>query len=112
MRRAKLRVCSRPGCPTLVPGGGLCPADRADAERQRATPAERGYDAAHRAERKRWLPIVQAGGVLCSRCGHRIQPGSDWDLGHTDDRTAWTGPEHAACNRADGARRGNAHRIG
>lgn len=70
----------------------------------------RGYGAAHKAERKRLEPIVARGGVTCAKCGQLIEPGEPWDLGHTDDRTGWTGPEHRDCNRADGARRGNARR--
>jgi hypothetical protein len=32
-------------------------------------------------------------------------------LGHNDDRTAYTGLEHASCNLRDGAKRGNAMRA-
>ena len=75
---------------------------------------ERGYGAEHRAERERWRPTVEAGQAMChaTRClieedaGTRsIQPTAKWDLGHTPDRSAWTGPEHERCNRADGGRR-------
>jgi hypothetical protein len=38
--------------------------------------------------------------VLCARCGERIEPGSDWDLGHVDGSAEYAGPEHQACNRA------------
>lgn len=77
---------------------------------------ERGYGVAHTAERQRWAPHVTAGHVPCHarRCleaedgrGRTIRPGTPWDLGHTPDRTAWTGPEHRRCNRSEGARRGN-----
>lgn len=74
----------------------------------------RGYDAKHKAERERWRPTVDAGQAMChaTRClveedsGTRaIRPGATWHLGHTPDRTAWTGPEHERCNTSDGARR-------
>lgn len=72
------------------------------------TTTERDYGADHQAERERWRPHVEAGTVDChaKRCLHRtrlIRPGTPWDLGHTDDRTTWTGPEHATCNRTAGA---------
>lgn len=65
---------------------------------------ERGYGNAHQALRRRWAPKVKRGEVDCARCGKLIQPGTPWDLGHDDeDRTIWTGPEHAKCNRATAA---------
>jgi hypothetical protein len=72
-----------------------------------ASTTARGYGTDHQRERQRWAPYVNAGQVRCARCGQPIQPGTAWDLGHSTDRTTWTGPEHARCNRADGARRGN-----
>ena len=76
---------------------------------------ERGYNADHVRLRQQWAPIVAAGRASChaGRClyGNRwIPPGTPWDLGHNVERTAWTGPEHARCNRAEGAARGNRHR--
>jgi hypothetical protein len=62
---------------------------------------ERGYGAAHERLRRHWAPIVAAGNVDCWRCGQRINPDDDWDLGHDDhDRTQYRGPEHVSCNRA------------
>ncbi|MFQ6170381.1 hypothetical protein ACK8HX_02140 [Oryzobacter sp. R7] len=60
---------------------------------------KRVYGRQHRALRAEWDPIVQTGGVSCARCGKRIRPGSKWELGHTDDWTAYSGPEHRRCNR-------------
>lgn len=70
----------------------------------------RGYGAEHQALRTRWQPIVDAGQANChaTQCLMPIRwimPGTPWDLGHTEDRTAYTGPEHQRCNRADGGRR-------
>lgn len=83
---------------------------------KRARPARsgsttrRGYGTEHQAERRRWTPLVNAGQIRCARCGQPIIPGTPWDLGHNDTRTTWTGPEHARCNRAAGARKGNRKR--
>lgn len=70
-----------------------------------------GYGYQHQLMRRRWAPIVNAGGVICTRygdpqfpaCPGLIRPGTPWELGH-DDRTkaAYTGPEHRACNRRAG----------
>lgn len=68
--------------------------------------AARGYGSAHQQERERWVPRVDAGGVDCARCSEPIEPGRPWDLGHNDDRTGWTGPEHRVCNRRAGGANG------
>ncbi len=72
------------------------------------TTTERGYDTRHQAERERWRPTVEAGHASCARCNEPIAPDQPWDLGHTDDRTGWTGPECVPCNRAAGGRNGAA----
>lgn len=50
--------------------------------------------------------------VICPRCLRPITPGQAWDIGHTHDvhthpHLMWDitqmHPEHASCNRADGA---------
>jgi hypothetical protein len=74
-------------------------------DQARGTRQARGYDTAHQLERDRWTPQVNTGTITCARCGQPIRPGQRWQLGHTDDRTAWTGPEHGACNEAAGGRR-------
>lgn len=58
------------------------------------------YGRAHRRHRAAVAPQVEAGGVLCARCGQPIVPGEPWDLGHVDGRDDYAGPEHRACNRA------------
>ena len=66
----------------------------------------RGYGERHRALRARFEPAVAAGLARCVRCGEPIGPGEPWDLGHMDDdRSRWSGPEHASCNRSSAGRR-------
>lgn len=77
--------------------------------------SERGYGAQHAALRRSWAHVVKEGRAFCAArtClepTRWIRPGTPWDLGHTPDRTAYTGPEHPRCNRSEGARRGNAKR--
>lgn len=72
------------------------------------TTRQRGYGQHHRNIRKQWEPKVAAGKVDCWRCGERIHPGADWDLGHSDDRTRYMGPEHPHCNRATAGRKARA----
>jgi hypothetical protein len=66
------------------------------------------YAGPHQAIRRVLLP--DAYGKPCPRCGLPMLPGQDLDLGHTDDRAAYSGMEHARCNRQAGARLGNARR--
>lgn len=76
----------------------------------RGTTTQRGYGSTHQAERRRRLATWRPG-QPCVRCGLPMYgPASMIDLGHTPDRTAWTGLEHRHCNRGEGARRGNQQR--
>jgi hypothetical protein len=73
--------------------------------------SERGYGGNHQTLRAKWEPIVRAGGVMCARQGPKcigkpLDPDQPWDLGHTDDRTAYTGPECVPCNRGAGGANG------
>lgn len=77
----------------------------------------RGYGKDHEAQRKAWAPKVARGearchAITCLEPTRAITPGSEWHMGHTPDRTRWTGPEHARCNVIDGAKRGAAARAG
>lgn len=83
----------------------MCPTHTRQHEQQRGSSTARGYGQAHRNLRQHWRPIVEAGTVSCARCHQPITPEQPWDLGHDDhDRTSYTGPEHARCNRATAGR--------
>lgn len=96
------KVCRTPGCPTIIDSTayrGLCPPCARAWDQARGTRAERGYDAAFSAARAKAKALVNAGGVLCWRCGKPIQPGSTFHFGHDDDdRSIIRGPEHPTCN--------------
>jgi hypothetical protein len=66
------------------------------------------YSGPHQAIRRALLP--DAYGRPCPRCGLPMLPGQALDLDHTDDRAGYLGCSHAKCNRAAGARKGNALR--
>lgn len=73
---------------------------RRPAVARKRTTAERGYGPDHKAERKRWEPVVRSGRAICWRCNRPIPPSGPWDLGHDDvDRSKYMGPEHVGCNR-------------
>lgn len=92
-------VCSTPGCPTLVRKSGQCTTHARHADDVRGSRHQRGYTYQHTRLRASWAHRVATGQVNCAKCGHLIAPDTPWDLGHTDDRTQWTGPEHQLCNR-------------
>lgn len=98
-----MRVCSVPGCGTLVQKAGKCPAHRRQYEQARGTRQQRGYGSEHDRLRAAWQAILDTGKpIICWRpgCGKRIDP-KTWDLGHDDhDRTIYRGPECIGCNRA------------
>jgi hypothetical protein len=78
----------------------------------RRTTKQRGYSGQHQKLHAQWKPAVDAGQVnchatICVKPTRRIQPGTPWHLGHTTDRTSWTGPEHEQCSIADRNRRYN-----
>lgn len=64
---------------------------------------ERGYGHSHQTLRAALLP--EAYGQPCPRCGQTMTPDQQLDLGHTEDRTGYTGIEHATCNRGAGGRK-------
>jgi hypothetical protein len=70
--------------------------------------SQRGYGYNHQALRRALLP--HAYGQPCPKCGETMRPGQPLDLGHNDDRTGYTGMEHASCNRRAGARKRNRFR--
>ncbi|MFF1281063.1 holin [Streptomyces sp. NPDC058299] len=67
-RRRALTVCSVPGCPALTPAG-RCPEHRAEADRQRGSARQRGYDSEH--ERRFRQPVLQRDlRCVCTAYGH------------------------------------------
>jgi hypothetical protein len=99
-----MRRCAWANCPQLVPlGTRYCKQHIAANERRRGSATRRGYGKAHQMERARWQHLLAQGAQpVCKRCGQIVKPDQAWDLGHSDDRTRWTGPEHAHCNRSAG----------
>jgi hypothetical protein len=66
----------------------------------------------HRTIRKAYQQRMDEGKVYrCWRCRRVLDPNA-WDLGHDDnDPNLYRGPECRPCNRAAGARKGNATRA-
>ena len=83
-----------------------------------ANTTARGYGHRHQTEKRRLNPTIEQYGAICCAkiClmpSRHIPPGTrpwQWHLGHNEDRTAWTGPEHPKCNLTEGAVRGNHQR--
>jgi hypothetical protein len=99
-----MKVCIEPGCAQLQ-HETRCAAHRRGREQARGSRQDRGYDAEHDAERRRWAPLVATGAVKCWRCRLHIAADAPWDLGHDDaDRSRHRGPEHVRCNRSTAGR--------
>lgn len=114
-----MRVCPCTGCPAHerscpeLTNGGRCPRCAGQYEIKRGRRQARGYTSQHDRLRERWRPKVEACTVhchatVCIESARLILPGQSWDLGHTEDRTGWTGPEHASCNRSAGGKASHA----
>ncbi len=74
---------------------------------RRPSRVERGYDQHHVALRSHFARELEAGKTFtCAKCCKPVAHGDAWDLGHSEDRRTYTGPEHAACNRSHGGKRG------
>lgn len=84
-------------------------------KRWRGTTTQRGYGSEHAKRRAaliaRWRP-----GDPCARCGQPMWHLQRWShgrliaaihLGHTADRSGYTGLEHDTCNESEAATRGN-----
>lgn len=91
-----MSVCRVPGCPRRQ-HAKLCTEHAKQSEAARGSRQARGYDAAHDKERSR---ISRTGieNYRCARCGEQFDKGDPFQLGHTDDRRTWSGPEHIRCN--------------
>ena len=105
-----LRRCAWHNCPQLVKQGTrFCAIHTHAYERQRGSSTARGYDAAHRHLRRAWEARLATGEThTCAKCGQPVTAADQWDLGHTDNRQSWTGPEHRSCNRKDGQHKATA----
>lgn len=105
-----LRRCAWHNCPQLVPQGQrFCHVHAHAYNQRRGSSTARGYDAAHRHLRRAWEARLATGEThTCAKCGQPVTAADQWDLGHTDDRQSWTGPEHRSCNRQDGQRKATA----
>jgi hypothetical protein len=87
------RGCGRPGTQHC----DVC-------KRKRGTTSERGYGGEHQRARRGWAELIAMGTVRCRRCGELISHRDYWDLGHHEDRSAASEPEHRTCNRATNRR--------
>lgn len=110
-----MRVCCRPGCPTLIPAGtriGKCPPCARKADKANAEAAGRVYGPEHRKIRAEIVSRMLAGEtVSCWRCGDPIDSPDDMHLGHDDnDRSITRGPEHRRCNLSAAGRIGGSMR--
>ena len=101
------RRCPGPRCPRILTNGErYCDVHAREYEVRRGSPTQRGYDAAHVQLRASWQSRIDSGErVTCATCP-TVLTGRGWHLGHTDDRTAYLGPQCVSCNDGEAGRRG------
>jgi len=94
-------------CPTLVPADaykGMCPNCARATDQARGSRTERGYGADHQAQRAAIADDIKAGNLIhCVTCSRVLD--LTFHLGHTDQRTAWIGPQCPHCNDSDAGKR-------
>lgn len=97
----------RRACPRILTRGErYCTEHAREYEAKRGTRAARGYGAEHARLRARVQDRIDDGQtVRCVTCNVQLH-GRAWDLGHTEDRAAYRGPQCQPCNRSDGGSRG------
>ena len=107
------RRCPGQWCPKVLTNSErYCPTHAREYEAKRGTSARRGYGADHQARRSAIVDRMNAGETIrCIDCGIELMP-STLDLGHTDDRAGYRGPQCQACNRSQGGREGRARQTG
>lgn len=69
----------------------------------------------HQQARAHYAQVIRRGEgwcvePVCLLPTRHIAPGTAWDVCHDPSARIITGPGHAKCNRAEGAKRGNAMR--
>ena len=90
-------------CGTLA-HGSRCPPCQRLRNRVRGTTTQRGYSSDHQRRRAQLLATYSYSDP-CAKCGQPLGSNAALlDLGHTADRTGWTGLEHRSCNRATARR--------
>jgi hypothetical protein len=109
VRMRDYRRCAEPGCDRMfMPKSSR---NRYCLQHRKTKPVDpshyRKYGPTHRRLRAQWATRVASGTVECARCGELIAQSAAWDLGHVDGALAYSGPEHAECNRATAT-----HRVG
>jgi len=104
-----MKVCATTNCPVLT-SGSYCTEHQAQRDRARGTTKERGYSGEHQALRAAIVTSMHQGQtVRCIDCSVVLTP-QTLHLGHTDDRTAYRGPQCVTCNDADAGRRSHLYR--
>jgi hypothetical protein len=104
------RQCASPGCErSFIPRSVAHKFCREHSRAKARNASEKvRYGWGHQRTRAQWAPAVATGKIKCARCGLPIGPSEPWDLGHVDGAgpRAYSGPEHARCNRATSGRNG------